>query len=68
MSKLNGGCLCGAVRYTTNAVPEFVGLSMVLPMGVEPTTAILETAALLLSYGSPRRAIGVSFFSEFFNS
>lgn len=25
---------------------------LVLPMGVEPTTAILETAALPLSYGS----------------
>jgi hypothetical protein len=26
MSELNGGCLCGAVRYTTSAAPEFVGL------------------------------------------
>src|SRR6201987_2188853 len=26
MAELNGGCLCGGVRYKTNAAPEFVGL------------------------------------------
>ena len=38
-------------------IPNGFTLSKVLPMGIEPTTAILETAALPLSYGSDPSAV-----------
>jgi hypothetical protein len=38
---------------------------LVLPMGVEPTTAILETAALPLSYGSMWRHCSNTFYQRF---
>jgi hypothetical protein len=49
-------------------ITGFAALSrLVLPMGVEPITAILETAALPLSYGSAGR-LGVTRFLEIFKS